>query len=59
MPIPTPRTNESEDAFVIRCMIDTTMQSEYPSTAQRFAVCMDAYNGNETDAENVNEVKQG
>lgn len=39
MPIPTPRPNESEDAFVIRCMLDSTMELEYPNTnsALRYA----------------------
>ena len=39
MPIPTPRKNESSDAFISRCMGDDVMNREYPDQKQRAAVC--------------------
>ena len=43
MPIPKPRSNESEDDFVSRCMGDETMKDEYPAQGQRLAVCFNTY----------------
>ena len=43
MPIPKPRTGESEDAFVSRCMGDETMKDEYPAQGQRLAVCFNTF----------------
>ncbi len=40
MPLPTPRPSESEDQFMNRCMSDDTVQEEYPSNTQRYAVCV-------------------
>jgi len=39
MPIPKPRENESNKAFMRRCMDDETMRREYPNADQRYAVC--------------------
>lgn len=40
MPIPTKRPNENTEAFLTRCMGNSTMVSEYPDTSQRYAVCI-------------------
>lgn len=58
MPIPTPRLNESEDAFVIRCMLDSTMELEYPEHQQRFAICLKEYERNDMDGESVDKIEQ-
>ena len=59
MPIPQPRPNESEDAFIIRCMIDSTMQIEHPDQQQRFAICLNEYERNDREGENVDKLEQG
>lgn len=35
----SPRPFEREESFIQRCMADSTMVSEYPDNAQRYAVC--------------------
>jgi lambda family phage portal protein len=37
--MPTPVGGEEDEDFLDRCMADDTMNSEYPDSAQRFAVC--------------------
>jgi lambda family phage portal protein len=37
--MPTPAGGEEEEEFYDRCMIDDTMEAEYPDQKQRFAVC--------------------
>jgi len=39
MPLPKPRDNEEEDAFISRCMSDDLMNEEYPDNDQRLAIC--------------------
>lgn len=39
MPMPKPRASEARDAFLLRCMGDEAMQSEFPDRDQRYAVC--------------------
>jgi len=39
MPLPKPKTGESKDDFLDRCMGDDKMNSEYPDSDQRYAVC--------------------
>jgi len=39
MPIPQPRTGETQDSFISRCVSDDTMKKEYPDIKQRLAVC--------------------
>ena len=39
MPLPIPNSNESEQEFVSRCMIDEKMKVEYPTEEQRYAIC--------------------
>lgn len=41
MPIPKPEAGESQDDFISRCMGDSTMNSDFPDNAQRYAVCID------------------
>ena len=40
MPIPKPRSDESRDDFIQRCMDDDTMLDEYSDVDQRLAVCL-------------------
>lgn len=44
MPLPEPKPEESEDAFVKRCMSDEVMKNEFSKNKQRYAVCMKQYN---------------
>ena len=39
MPIPTAKPSETKSEFIVRCMDDEKMKSEYPDAAQRYAVC--------------------
>lgn len=39
MPIPIPNDNETNKEYTNRCMADDKMLEEYPSQAQRYAVC--------------------
>lgn len=41
MPIPTPRSGESQDQFISRCM--ETMADEFDDNEQRAAICYDAW----------------
>lgn len=43
MPIPKPRPNETQEHFISRCMSDETMKDDYPSTVQRYAVCLTSF----------------
>jgi Asp/Glu/hydantoin racemase len=42
MPIPSPKSTESANEFMQRCMSDEKMINEYP-TEQRAAICRSAY----------------
>jgi len=39
MPIPKPKSGETKDAFISRCMSDAVMKKEFPEREQRLAVC--------------------
>lgn len=39
MPIPNKKPGETSKDFMIRCMSDPTMVSEYPRKDQRMAIC--------------------
>ncbi len=39
MPLPKPTSDESQDAFMERCMGDDVMVDEYPDEKQRYKVC--------------------
>lgn len=43
MPLPKPKESESKHEFLIRCMADDKMLSEYPDATQRFAVCTNEF----------------
>lgn len=45
MPIPQPKSNESQNEFMQRCMGDERMIQEYP-TEQRAAICRTAFEDN-------------
>lgn len=40
MPIPTPKSDETQKDFVQRCMNDSKMISEYTDKDQRYAICI-------------------
>jgi hypothetical protein len=46
MPIPIPTPTEPKDEFIVRCMSDETMVSEYTDSTQRYAVCINTYTEN-------------
>jgi hypothetical protein len=46
MPIPTPTSIEPKDEFLVRCMSDEKMVSEYTDANQRYAVCIATYKEN-------------
>jgi hypothetical protein len=39
MPLPKPKSGETQKDFMTRCMSDSTMNTEYPRKDQRLAVC--------------------
>lgn len=43
MPIPQPTQAEDKEQFIIRCMGDDKMNTEYPDATQRYAVCIAQY----------------
>lgn len=43
MPIPKPTATETESEFIVRCMSDEKMKSEYEVPQQRYAVCASSY----------------
>jgi hypothetical protein len=45
MPIPKRRDDEDRDDFMLRCMSDSIMNSEYPDKGKRFAVCQTSSKG--------------
>jgi len=59
MPIPKPRTNESRQDYLNRCMGDDTMVDEYDSN-QRLAVCTNEYDSKEDsiEAEEKREIRK-
>ena len=46
MPIPTPTNAEGKDEYIVRCMSDETMITEFVDTTQRYAVCIKTYEEN-------------
>lgn len=50
MPLPEPKPNESESAFLSRCITDATMEDEWPDEDQRAAICEDIWAGDGPDA---------
>ncbi len=50
MPIPKPNAGETESQYMSRCMMDSTMVSEY-GRSQRTAVCIATFRGKSMDAE--------
>ena len=42
MPIPKPKSNESQEEFISRCMSDEKMKSDYDNE-QRYAICINTY----------------
>tara|TARA_R100001440_G_scaffold7442_2_gene14605 strand:+ start:6271 stop:7323 length:1053 start_codon:yes stop_codon:yes gene_type:complete len=50
MPIPKPKSSESRQQFLDRCMGDKTMVDEYSDSGQRSAVCNSSYNSYKEDS---------
>lgn len=48
MPIPKPKKDEKKEEFIKRCMSNSKMKQEYPTTKQRLAVCNDAWKRGKT-----------
>ena len=40
MPIPAPKKDEDNQAFVARCMSNEVMKKDYPDNGQRVAICL-------------------
>lgn len=40
MPTPSKKDGEDKNAFMSRCMSDSTMKKEYSDNDQRTAICM-------------------
>lgn len=53
MPLPKPRTNESRETFMSRCMSDTETMNDFPKQEQRLAVCFSQWKSHKktTDTE--------
>lgn len=49
MPLPTPKPNESENDFLSRCMANETVQQDFSSNTQRYAVCVSQWSKKEKD----------
>ena len=49
MPLPVPKTGESSEIFISRCMSDDLMGEEYPDSKQRLAICFSQYKGKEKE----------
>lgn len=43
MPLPKPGEKEDKKKFLDRCLSDETMNSEYPDSKQRYAICMTSW----------------
>jgi len=43
MPLPKPRTYETKNEFISRCVTDENMKSEYSDKKQRVAICYSIY----------------
>ncbi len=57
MPIPSPKSGESEDGFVSRCMGNKSMKSDFPDRDQRLAVCVDSFRDNTKHGNDVEKKK--
>lgn len=51
MPLPSPRSGESQSDFISRCMGSETMKNEYPGQEQRSAVCYSQWGGQSNNVE--------
>ena len=49
MPLPKPRSDESQDEFISRCMGNDTMLADFPEQDQRAAVCYAQFRGKSED----------
>lgn len=39
MPLPVPKSTETQEKFISRCIANSVMNREYPNREQRLAVC--------------------
>jgi len=54
MPIPSPRENEKETAFIQRCMGNDIMLDEFPKETQRSAVCHQKWDDKDKRSDTMN-----
>lgn len=46
MPLPKPNPTESQKEFIAKCMLNPTMNNEFPNKDQRLAVCYQQWKNN-------------
>lgn len=56
MPIPKPKSGETESDFMSRCMSNGSLQSEFPDQDQRVAVCLDSFRSKKEEMEMTEDV---
>lgn len=56
MPIPKPKSGETESEFMSRCMSNDSMQSEFSDQDQRVAVCLDSFRSKKEEIEMTEDV---
>ena len=52
MPLPKPGKNQTRDKWLASCMGNSTMNSEYSDSAQRYAVCVSLWNRRKKSIDN-------
>lgn len=56
MPIPKPKSGETESEFMSRCVSNDLMQSEFSDQDQRVAVCLDSFRSRKEEIEMTEDV---
>ena len=54
MPLPSPKSDESQSAFISRCMSTNIMQREYEDRNQRVAICYSQWRGRNQNQQSAN-----
>ena len=49
MPIPKPTAGQTEQEFIGTCMADPTMNADFPTNEQRYAVCIGSWQDNKNE----------
>lgn len=58
MPMPDPDKDEKHDGWIERCMANPTMNSEYPDSKQRYAVCQGIWEKKESRGETIVKIER-